>query len=84
MAQSKFQGWPQHNAQAQMETLIAAAEHLIELHQDAKNLITFVLSEEIFRATGYVMYHDSWKPQAPVLWLGHDVLAKALASGQTL
>lgn len=84
MAQSKFQGWPQHNAKAQMETLIAAAEHLIELHQDPKNLITFVLSEEIFRATGYVMYHDSWKPQAPVLWLGHDVLAKALASGQTL
>lgn len=83
-AQSKFQGWPQHNAKAQMETLIAAAEGLIEMHRDPKNLITFVLSEEIFRATGYVMYHDSWKPQAPVLWLGHDVLAKALASGKTL
>lgn len=83
-AQSKFQGWPQHNAKPQMETLIAAAEHLIEMHKDPKQLITFVLSEEIFRATGYVMYHDSWKPQAPVLWLGHDVLAKALASGKTL
>jgi hypothetical protein len=83
-AQSKFEGWPQHNAKAQMETLIAAAEGLIAMHKDPKNLITFVLSEEIFKATGFVMYHDSWKPQAPVLWLGHDVLAKALASDKTL
>lgn len=79
-----YEKWPQHSSQEQMETQIAASEKLTEMHKDPKNLISFVLSEEIFRATGYVMYHDSWKPQAPVLWLGHDILAKALATDQTL
>jgi hypothetical protein len=81
---SVWEKWPTHNTKNQMETLIAAAQGLIDLHKDPKDLITFVLSEEIFRATGYIMYHDSWKPQAPVLWLGHDVLAKALATGKTV
>ena len=61
-----------------METLISASETLVQMHADTKNLITFLLSEEIFRATGFVMFADSYKPQAPVLWLGHDILAKAL------
>lgn len=81
---SQWEIWPTHNTKAQMETLIGAAGHLVDLHKDPKDLITFVLSEEIFRSTGYIMFHDSWKPQAPVLWLGHDVLAKALATGKTL
>jgi hypothetical protein len=76
--QCVYEKWPQHNAKQQMETLINASETLIEMHKDQKQLITFVLSEEIFKATGYVMFHDAWKQQAPVLWLGHDVLAKAL------
>jgi hypothetical protein len=80
----EFDRWPQHNSKDQMETLIAAAEKLIDMHKDPKNLMTFALSELIFRATGYIMFHDSWKIQKPVLWLGHDVLAKALATGQTL
>ena len=83
-ARSKFDQWPQHNEKKQMETLIGASEKLVEMHKDEKNLITFLLSEEIFRATGYVMFHESWKPTAPVVWLGHDVLAKALVSGKTL
>lgn len=79
-----FEKWPQHNSKDQMELLIGTSEKLVEMHKDPKNIITFVLSEEVFRSTGYVMYHDSWRPQSPVLWLGHDVLAKALASGKTL
>jgi hypothetical protein len=74
-----FAKWPQHNSKEQMEELIAASESLVDIHLDTKNLITFVLSEEIFRATGSIMFHDSWQPQAPVLWLGHDILAKTLA-----
>jgi len=81
---SQYEKWPTHNTKQQMEVLIGAAEHLISLHKDPKDLITFVLSEEIFRSTGYIMYHDAWTLQAPVVWLGHDVLAKALATGQTL
>jgi hypothetical protein len=81
---SQYDKWPTHNTKQQMEVLIGAAGHLVDLHKDPKDLITFVLSEEIFRATGSIMFHDAWQLQAPVLWLGHDVLAKALATGQTL
>lgn len=82
-ATSQYDHWPTHNTKEQMEGLIGAAEHLVSLHKDPKDLITFVLSEEIFRGTGFIMFHDAWKPQAPVLWLGHDVLAKALGTGET-
>lgn len=76
--------WPGHSNKAQMERLIDASEKLVEMHSDPKSLITFVLSEEIFRATGYVMFHESFAPRASVYWLGHDVLARALASEKTL
>ena len=79
-----YEKWPEHNHEKQMATLLGASEQLIEMHADQKNLITYVLSEEVFRSTGYVMFHDSWNPTGPVLWLGHDVLAKALASEKTL
>ncbi len=79
-----FETWPAHNSKAQMEKLIDSSEKLVEMHQDPKQLITFLLSEEIFRATGYIMFHDSFVPSAPVHWLGHDVLAKALGTEKTL
>lgn len=80
----EFSKWPQHNGKEQMEYLISSSERLVSMHKNEKELITFLLSEEVFRATGHIMYHDCWKPQAPVLWLGHDVLANALANGKTL
>jgi hypothetical protein len=79
---SRFEGWPQHNGKEQMETLIHASDKLKSMHADVKNLMTSPLSEDIFGATGWVMFRDSWNLQAPVLWLGHDVLAKVLATDQ--
>lgn len=79
-----FGSWPSHNSKDQMEAMLSASDHLIGMHKDEKDLTTSVLSEEVFRATGHVMFHDSFAPQAPVLWLGHEILAKALASGKTL
>ncbi|MBK7891341.1 MAG: hypothetical protein IPJ84_10975 [Bdellovibrionales bacterium] len=81
---SDFSKWPQNNSRPQMEKMLGASEHLFGLHVDPKNAITAVLSEQIFRATGYVMFHDSWTCAKPVAWLGHDVLAEALTSGKTL
>lgn len=81
---SRFDEWPQNNSKEQMETMLGASEHLFSQHLDEKNLITSVLSEEVFRATGYVMFHDSFSCEKPVQWLGHDVLTDALASGNTL
>lgn len=81
---SVFEKWPQNNSRPQMETMLNASETLFSQHKDEKNLMTSVLSEQVFRATGHVMFHDSFTCERPVVWLGHDVLAKALASGKTL
>jgi len=79
-----FETWPEHNSKSQMEKLIHSSEKLVAMHRDPKQLITFLLSEEIFRATGYIMFHDSFVPSAPVYWLGHDVIAKTLGTEKTL
>jgi hypothetical protein len=77
---ANFAGWPLHNSKEQMELMLQASAHLIDMHKDPKNLITYVLSEEVFKATGLCMFRDSWQPQQPVLWLGHDVVALAIAA----
>lgn len=76
---SDFDRWPRHNTKEQMELMLQSSDHLIDMHKDPKQLITFVLSEEVFKATGLIMYRDSYKPQEPVLWLNHDVLAQVIA-----
>ncbi len=81
---SNFNQWPQNNSQTQMEKMLGASEFLFSHHLDEKKLITSVLSEEVFRATGYVMFHDSFGCPKSVQWLGHDILSKALATGKTL
>ncbi|MDX9730854.1 MAG: hypothetical protein RBT63_03695 [Bdellovibrionales bacterium] len=81
---SVFEKWPQNNSAPQMEKMLAASSHLFSHHKDEKQLITAVLSEQVFRSTGHVMFHDSFTCPKPVQWLGHDVLSAALASGKTL
>lgn len=76
---SHYDQWPQHNTKEQMAYMLDSSDHLIDMHDDPKNLMTFVLSEEVFKSTGTIMLHESWKPHGPVLWLGHDVLAKQLS-----
>lgn len=73
-----FEKWPQHSAKDQLETMLKASDDLISLHKDEKKLITFVLSEVVFKSCGYVMLHDSWKPQVPVAWIGHDLVARCI------
>ena len=74
-----YQLWPQHSSQEQMEKMLQASAHLWSMHKSEKDLITFVLSEEVFKATGYLMFYDSWSPKSPVSWLNHDVIAKLIA-----
>lgn len=73
-----FKTWPSHSNASQLSTLLEASEQLISMHKSSKALLTAPLSEEIFRATGYLMFHEAPTPRAPVLWLGHDILAKTL------
>jgi hypothetical protein len=76
---SDYKKWPQHNTKEQMAYMLDSSDHLIDMHEDPKNLMTFVLSEEVFKSTGSIMLHESWTPRGPVLWLGHDILAQQLA-----
>lgn len=78
LAFSKYDQWPQHSRQDQMEYMLKSSDYLFDMHKDQKNLITAVLSEVVFKSCGYVMLHDSWKPKAPVAWIGHDLVARCM------
>ncbi|MEM7646572.1 MAG: hypothetical protein AAF203_06670 [Pseudomonadota bacterium] len=76
---SDYPSWPQHNAGEQMAYMLDSSNHLISMHKDPKELMTFPLSEEVFKATGFLMFHYAWDVKEPVLWLNHDVIAKQMA-----
>ncbi|MCB0377746.1 MAG: hypothetical protein KDD33_04575 [Bdellovibrionales bacterium] len=77
---SHFDQWPQQNSKEQMEFMLDSSDHLFQMHKDVKNLMTFPLSEEVFKATGQLMLHESWNLTEPILWLNHDVIAKRMAA----
>lgn len=71
-----FEKWPQGNSKDQLEKMLSAADHLVEIHKDQKNLVTFELSEVVFSACGRVMLNDSFQPEAAVSWINHDIIAQ--------
>lgn len=73
---NKYELWPQHNEQTQMESLIQCSNEIIDLHLDPKNLVTSILSEEIVRGSGQLIFADSFKMGQPVLWLNHDIIVR--------
>jgi len=75
----QFEKWPQHNSKPQLEKMLAASDHLLQLHKDPKQLMTFALSELVLEACGKVMIADCAAPEAPVSWINHDVIAKITA-----
>jgi len=77
---SQLENWPDHNSKTQMEFMLDSSNHLIEMHKDPKDLITYVLSEAVFKASGQLMLHDSWNIQQPVAWLNHDIIALQMAT----
>lgn len=74
-----FASWPQHNTQEQAELMLAASAELMAMHADNKQLVCAELSKIVFMCTGRLILHASWKPEAPVLWLNHDIIADLLA-----
>ncbi|AZZ36503.1 hypothetical protein CIK05_06775 [Bdellovibrio sp. qaytius] len=75
---SDFQTWPQHSTKEQMEKMLALSDEIVSIHKDDKSLMSPILSEIIFNSCGYIMLHDAYKPQSPVLWIGHDVISKCI------
>ncbi len=75
-----FDKFPQHNNLSQMQKLVDCSNRIIEMHQDEKNLVTFVLSEEILKGTGQLIFHDSFLMSKSSLWLNHDIIVKHILS----
>lgn len=76
-----FSGWPQHNTSEQADLMLNSSAELMGMHVDQKRLVCAELSRIVFLATGRLMIHASWKPEAPVVWLNHDLIARLLVDG---
>ena len=74
-----YDSWPQHNNPQQQEYMLNSSAELIGMNADQKEIVCAVLSRAVFQGVGKLMFNGSWEPQAPVFWLNHDVIAKALA-----
>jgi hypothetical protein len=77
-ASRRFETWPQHTSPDQLEAMLAASEATAGMSADPKSPVVAELSPFVFRGVGRLMLDASWELKAPVLWLGHDVVAKAL------
>jgi len=75
-----FATWPQHNSPAQQEFMLDCSAQLIAMNKSPKEIVCAVLSRGVFQGVGYLMFNCSWDPKAPVAWLGHDIIVKALAA----
>jgi len=73
-----FAGWPQHNTGEQADLMLDSSAELMGMHVNQKQLVCAELSRIVFLATGRLMVHASWKPEAPVVWLNHDLIALLL------
>ncbi len=72
--------WPHHNTQEQAELMLDCSARLLGMNSDPKNVVCAELSRAVFKGVGRLMFDCSWQPQAPVLWLGHSIIARRLVS----
>jgi len=74
----KFQdNWPVHNTPAQMKLMRETSLKIANMHKNPKALMTTTLSEMVFKCCGRIMLSEADKPQKPVWWVGHDIVAKS-------
>jgi len=73
----EYQLWPSHNSLPQLSKILDASEKLIACQSDLKHLITADLSEVVLKACGEIMLSHIGDSGGPVVWLGHDVIAKS-------
>jgi hypothetical protein len=76
--------WPQHTTREQLESMLAASDATLAMSADPKSPACAALSPFVFRAVGRIMLDASFEPTAPVVWLNHDVVAKALVHGDAV
>jgi len=72
-----YELWPSHNTQPQLAKILSASDTLMSFHRDTKFLMTSDLSEVVLKSCGQIMLDHLGSGTEPVVWLGHDVVAKA-------
>ena len=73
-----FAAWPMDNSVELADLMIGTSDEITQMHKDKKALVTDILSALVLEGTGPLMFHETSKPSAPVLWLNHDIIAKQL------
>ncbi|MEM1378345.1 MAG: hypothetical protein AAGG69_13250 [Pseudomonadota bacterium] len=77
-----FEAWPMPNSQQQVDLTVGTSQEIVALHADRKTLISDLLSTHVVNATGQLIFDGANAPEAPVVWLDHDVVAcQILAAG---
>ena len=71
-----FEHWPNHNSSKQLTKILDASDQIISMHQDPKQLVTFVLSEIVLKSCGEIMLNHVMNKKDPIVWLGHDIVVK--------
>ena len=77
---SGYDQWPHHNTPEQAALMLTTADELMALNADPKRIVCAELSRAVFQGVGRLMFDHSWNPQAPVLWLNHNIIARRLVS----
>jgi hypothetical protein len=76
----RYEAWPQHSTAAQLETMLAASEACSAMSADPRTPVVGELSRAVVEAVGGLMLDHAWEPDAPVRWLGHDVIARRIVA----
>jgi Family of unknown function (DUF6936) len=73
----RLEGWPHHTTREQLAAMLEASEECLAMSADPRNPVCAELSRVVQRSVGRIMLDAAWEPSAPVLWLGHDVVARS-------
>jgi hypothetical protein len=73
-----FEAWPIDNTNELADLMIGTSDEITQMHKDRKVLITDLLSALVLEGTGPLMFNEMSTPEAPVMWVNHDIIAKQL------
>lgn len=76
-----FSAWPRHNSPDQAERMLSRATALLSMNRSQKDIVCAELSRAVFRSVGRLIFDMSWEPNAPVVWLNHDIVARRIVAG---
>lgn len=77
-----FAAWPMPNSAEQVDRTVGTSQDIVALHKDRGTLVSDLLSQQVVQATGDLIFASASAPEAPVLWLDHDIVARRLIASQ--